>query len=1217
MKAEASQYSRELEEWLRFLRSESHILRERPQLLFQQAANQADSTAPARSAQRRIDAGLETRVWVKWTSKRQEQSPCLLTLTGHESAVTDCAFSPDGTKILSASNDKRLKMWDALTGAELMSIEQDDRVIACDVSPDGARIVFGVDRYGEGRLSIRDAETGSEIMTLREEKRGMALCAFSPDGRSLLSAYFTSLNVWDLESGTLRFSLKGHNSFINDCRFSPDGKLILSASSDRTVRLWDAMTGESLAVIGKCEIDIHSGIYSPDQSRILSSGGYQIDPLTGFILASLKGRDAGVSNCCFSPDGNFIASVSGVSGDKMVKVWDADAGSLLASIQVFTGIGGVSACVFSPDANYVVVAADETLRVLDWRRAREMARMTGHRDWIKACSLSPDGNQILSASMDNTLKLWDAASGLELATLEGHSDVVTDCAFHPDGRKALSASKDRTMKLWDVKTKQSLLTWREPDHAPDHCAFSPDGEQALSYNRSKGVIKIWDVRFGKQISTIETEGSLTFCSFSADGTCVHTIGKNKAMRIWSVATGNEQTEYIGHAGGVTVCAFSPDGTWFASGSQDGFLKLWDTRSLAELKSFDTNADIRDLAITPDGNSALVAHKLTMKMLDLSTGNELASFKGHSSPITAFALSSDGSQIVSASDDHTLKIWDANYVSVDQGDDQTRSVYTSDHSFDGRLLVCGLDDGSIEVRDAATGATVAAWAGHVGGIRDCRFSPDGRFVISLGYNNDLKIWDPATATEKASLFCEGEPTCSPDGKWMMCGSSDAILKRCEMATGALIETATGFSMQIRGCAFSPIAKNIIAWSSNEVKVWDAVSNVERASLAGLGSVHDWPRKYEYSPDGTRIICWFHHGSRRLLDARTLKQIADLGGHEVAAHNLAFSPDSKLIVADEPDGMLTIWDAATGMRLKEFPGSETASLESLVFSPDGKLILGACDEGTVQIYDADSGSRIKVCQGHSQISTAGFSLDGNRIISCSEDGSLKIWDRTSAALLCEFRLSAGWAFDWVRAFEVPPDGKRILLKSNLFSHHLLEIENLIAGPPVVSAYRRKRRGRRTSEEAAPDRAFDCAFNCPACAKWIEFSSSTLGSNTSCAGCGIELRINPFTIDVDWRAIAGKDGRARNKKRVATGDRIAPSKAKKNLPKAAARKPVAEIKQEEARPSPALQSVNDKKQAQVVPQDSGTAQRFDKADSGHQSESTVRGLFSRLKQIIVRKK
>ena len=209
-------------------------------------------------------SGDETvKVWDASTGQE------LLTLNGHSNDVMGVCFSPDGTRIASASGDETVKVWDASTGQMLFTFEgHTECVWTVSFSPDGMRLTsVSWDEWG-GKLKLWDAFTGFELLTL--EAFGGQSSSFSPDGRQLAYVHDT-VKVCNVATGEETLTLKGHSGVSYVC-FSPDGTRLASGNDDGTVNVWDASTSRELL-----EIDAHTGYvngvcFSPDGTRLASAG---------------------------------------------------------------------------------------------------------------------------------------------------------------------------------------------------------------------------------------------------------------------------------------------------------------------------------------------------------------------------------------------------------------------------------------------------------------------------------------------------------------------------------------------------------------------------------------------------------------------------------------------------------------------------------------------------------------------------------------------------------------------------------------------------------------------------------------------------------------------------------------------------------------------------------------------------------------------------------
>ena len=674
---------------------------------------QQSNDAPAAIAEAQGDEIAED--WTKWELPKEAKARL------GKGGINVMQFSPDGTLLAVGSNigvwlydAKTGKEISLFPGAcQSLAFSPDGRFLANG----GGGDVGGSGRYHGKEVQLWEVSTGKRVPFAKSPSAASALL-FSEDGKTLISLGDWGDTIGDLNIETGEMNLKTFRERPKDRAYSESyalthDKLAVGGVSGK-IQLWDPISGKKLPIprghsgqfeqgdvqeemsfeMGKND-HILGLAFSPDGSQ-LAIGSENATVLlwdtTGNNEPIILRKHTGQANTlvsvvsvrilAFSPNGKMLASGD---TDKTVQLWDTGTGKLLATL---TGhINGITALTFSPDGSTLASASADGA-VLFWNTETNNPlpiRISDHPHTQRGMAILKDSNTLASVAYNGIITFWDLKTQRKsnLQT-RWHCDL-SSLAFSPDGKK-LAIAHQQQIHFTDVRTGREIARLTGTmDRTTSAMAVSPDGKTvALG---SSGKIRLWNTDTGKILYMSLKDMSLptiTTMIFSRDGKKLVSGDLKGGVQIWDAETGEELTNYLLTGDGIgnvidllgdgidepmdngihfifpknliTALAFSADESLLAVGNFEQ-IRLFGSKEKTHFKEvFKVNCNA--LVFSPD-ETGLIVGLLSgrIQLLDITTGDELATLDGHTAPIVKLLFSSDGKTLVSTGYDGTILLWD--------------------------------------------------------------------------------------------------------------------------------------------------------------------------------------------------------------------------------------------------------------------------------------------------------------------------------------------------------------------------------------------------------------------------------------------------------------------------------------------------------------------------------------------------------------------------------
>uniref|UniRef100_A0A3Q2U2A1 Apoptotic protease-activating factor 1 n=1 Tax=Fundulus heteroclitus TaxID=8078 RepID=A0A3Q2U2A1_FUNHE len=545
-----------------------------------------------------------------------------------------------------------------------------------------------------------------------------------------------------------------------------------------------------------------------------------------------------------------------------------------------------------------------------------------HLGSIYSACFSHDGSKIAACGASKTLKVFKSTSGEKLIELQAHDEEVLCCAFSPDDHLLATCSSDKKVKVWNILQGKLLRVFAEEhDEQVNHCEFTNTTQRLLL------------------------------------ATCSNDSGLN--VKLWNLNKPTSQNTMFGHFEPVNHCCFSPDDRYLATSSNDGTVKLFQVSTANEwktidVKSFFSESDEEEVLVkcstwTADGtriicaarNAVLVfdvqtsdmlleikTHRLStvqychacptsnllalafsnyaVELWDLEENKKRADCSGHLSWVQRVQFSCDGSQLLSCSDDQTVRLWETEKVHTSSAICLKRD---SDVLFNGEEIIVSASDNCnrLQVLELPSGKLLATLPGHTKTVLHCQFCQDGETLVTSSEDTTIRVWKWRSGECKVLQGHKEQVRC-----FSLLGESTNELK-------------------------------LLSWSfDGTVKVWDVESGEKLQDIAAhQGAI----LSCHVSPDRCLFATTSADKTAKLWSCESWQCAFTLRGHQECVRSCRFSWDSKRFATGDDNGEIRIWSVKDGSLLKVCSQESKDGMDSLHggwvtdlhFSPNNSLLV----------------------------------------------------------------------------------------------------------------------------------------------------------------------------------------------------------------------------------------------------------------------------------------
>ncbi|GJJ74943.1 hypothetical protein EMPS_07301 [Entomortierella parvispora] len=522
-----------------------------------------------------------------------------------------CAYSRDGQYLALGSDKGDVDIFEISSRSHCSCVRHFGAAIA-SLAISGTGLMATGGEKSEVRIShFLKKDLSTPPLILKGHQADVSCVAFSLDSLQVATAsYDKTVRIWDASTGECIRVLNGHDDEVLCVAWSPDGTQVVSGSQNGHLLLWNVKTGNHSSLYNGGGYKLSKVLFAPSGQHIAVAYGYDVLLQTLYPKPPLclKGHSSDVTAMSFSPDGQWLVSSS---RDQSVRIWCAKTGREITKLCGHAN--GVYDTVFLDDHEISTCSRDRTARF--WNLSRELAaarmgsygphaEQRGHTSLVSMVAYSPTGQHLFSSSWDRTIRKWDVGTGESEALDFGPSGRIEGVAYSPDGKHLAVADQGEKITL-RVLPGSNTMGGQVPALLPisGHCmAYSPCGRWFVSGSKD-GRVKLWDLKERKQVFVPEGHYAAVNCiAFSPQGHQFATGSDDRNVRLWDISSGSPCSEVVGrHQGDICDLAFSPCGRMVVTGSGDRTARIWDLVHRTETLVLESpRCWIRSVAWSPCG-----------------------------------------------------------------------------------------------------------------------------------------------------------------------------------------------------------------------------------------------------------------------------------------------------------------------------------------------------------------------------------------------------------------------------------------------------------------------------------------------------------------------------------------------------------------------------------------------------------------------------------------